>query len=175
MNDDYARGEARRMAGYKAAFESPAYKRWVASLTPAQRETAESRGLLRPHEEAKGSRLGIDELPPCLEPQVDGGFDGGEGEAEASRLCLDLLTEEQKDMLSAFLQQGGNPRLRWACLRYLLGYGTCLSHAKALGMRKQAFHYHVRQMERQLGLPPMANQRSESVRDSYRLSNRRRG
>ncbi len=173
MNDDYARGEARRMAEYKAAFESPAYKRWVASLTPAQREAAESRGLLRPHEEAMGSRLGIDELPPCLEPQVDGGFDGGEG--KASRLCLDSLTEEQKDMLSAFLQQGRNPRLRWACLRYLLGYGTCLSHARALGMRKQAFHYHVRQMEKQLGLPPMANQRRESVRDSYRRFNRRRG
>lgn len=175
MNDDYARGEARRMAGYKAAFESPEYKRWVASLTPAQRETAEGRRLLCPHEDAEGGRLGIDELPPSLEPQVAGEFDGGEGEAESPRLGLDTLTDEQKDMLSAFLQQGGNPRLRWACLRYLLGYGTCLSHAKALGMRKQAFHYHVRQMERQLGLPPMANQRSESVRDSYRLSNRRRG
>ncbi len=77
-------------------------------------------------------------------------------------------------MLYAFLESCANPALRWGCLRYLLGQGTCESNARELHMSKQAFHYHVRKLEKQLGLPPQNNQRSEEVRQIYRRTNHRK-
>ena len=89
---------------------------------------------------------------------------------------LTTLGMQDVQELQAFLTQDGNPKLRAACLNYLLDQGstTIEECAKKMGMSKQAFHYHVRQIEKQLGLPPMGNQRKQSSREAYRLSNRRR-
>ena len=189
MNDDsYARDEQKRKAQYQTAYESDEVKSWIASLPPETREKAESMGLLTPQTEWGINGHSIDQLLPCYEPCKDDSYDDKlmarplqkrKGYADlissdgwASALCG--LDADKESMLAAFLQQDGNPRLRWACICYLLGQGTCESLAQKLGMTKQAFHHHVRKMEKQLGLPPMANQRSEKVRDLYRKNNKRR-
>lgn len=179
-NDDYAAREATRKKAYRAAYDSPEYHAWVASLTPAQRASAESLGLLAPHFDAFSvGGSSADNLPPSLEPaKEDADFDADVIAAPFRQDGLEAiysqLDEEHKQLIEAFLQQDGNPQLRWACLRYVFGEGTCESHAKALGMSKQAFHYHVRKIGDQLGVSVLGNQRGAKARDSYRNLNRRR-
>ena len=187
-NDSYARDEQKRKEQYMTAYESEAAKNWIASLPPETREKAESLGLLTPQTEWGINGHSIDHLLPCYEPRREDVYDDGLIARPLQKLkthadlvssdgwaaAFDKLDEDEESVLSAFLQQDGNPRLRWACICYLLGQGTCESLAQKLGMTKQAFHHHVRKMEKQLGLPPMANQRSEKVRDLYRRNNKRR-
>lgn len=174
--DEYARKEARRNQAYREAYQSDSAKAWIASLPPAQRAHAERLGLLSARLESGGSGPSLENLPASLAPRQEALIDEGRealpfrkeawGEMEDGRSCK---------LLMAFLQQSGNPRLCWACLRYLFGHGTCESHAKALGVSKQNFHYHVRKIERTFGLSSMGNQRSGRSRPSYRTMNRRQG
>lgn len=179
QQDDYARKEARRDHAYKAAYQSDSAKAWIASLTPAQRAHAESLGLLSARLESGGSGPSLENLPaslePRLEPLIDEGREALPFRKEEWGRIYDGLDGRRNKLLMAFLQQSGNPRLCWACLRYLFGHGTCESHAKALGMSKQNFHYHVRRIERTFGLSSMGNQRSGRSRTSYRAMNRRQG
>lgn len=187
-NDSYALGSQKRRKLYEAAYETDAAKDWIAALPPKAREKAESLGLLTPQTEWGLNGHSLDRFLPCHEPCREDVYDDGliarplrKLKTHAERIssdgwaaAFDKLDADEESVLSAFLQQDGNPRLRWACICYLLGQGTCESLAQKLGMSKQAFHHHVRKMEKQLGLPPMANQRSEKVRDIYRKNNKRR-
>lgn len=184
--DDYAKRESSRNQQYRKSFLSPAAQKWMASLSPAQREHAEKLGLLEPRMEGMSNGLSVEKLPAALEPRVEDVYDDGlvaRPFRRSSRSSIpdvgwdDLLCstdDGSSSRLHAFLCQGGNPRLRWACVCYLLGKGSCESFARKLGVSKQAFHYHVRKLEKQLGLPPLANQRSEVAREHYRESNKRR-
>lgn len=185
--DEYARNEQKRRRAYLDAYASAETRRWIESLSPSDRERAEKLGLLAPRTDWSQGGQSLEQLSPALEPRQEGGFSGGpvarplrkrldtrfafDGWAEA----FSRLGDDEESMLMAYLAQDGNPRLRWACVCYLLGLGTCEHFARQLGMSKQAFHYHVRKMEKQLGMPPMANQKSERVRALYRVCNKRRG
>lgn len=154
------------------------------SLSPAQRERAESLGLLHASHESDVNSHSIETISANMQPREEiPAFDDhliaaplrNKPDARMAEL-LNTLGMQDAEELEAFINSDGNPRLRCACLNYLLSQGstTCEDLAKQLGISKQAFHYHVRQIEKQLGLPPMGNQRSVSAREAYRLGNRRR-
>lgn len=181
--DSYARAEAARRKTYEAAFDSDEAKAWRESLSAADREHAESRGLLRPMPEHDAGSRSLDVLHDKMQPQETRHYDDHLIAAPLRRRLtrerievLATLGMQDLEELQAFLQQDGNPRLRGACLSYLLNRGnaTIEDFAKQLNMSKQAFHYHVRRIEKQLGLPPMGNQRKQKSRAVYRMSNRRR-
>lgn len=178
-HDDYARKKASRLRAYRAAYQSDEAQAWIASLPPGKREQAEQRGLLRPLEDRDCYDRCIEELPAHLEPRQDAGIDGGEPALLFRRAAsayewdtgwAELLQQTENKaarLFQAFLAQDGNPRLRWACIRYLTGEGTCKSHARGLGISRQAFHYHVRKLSKQLGLPPMGNQKGRPSHHSH--------
>ncbi len=184
--DTYAKREHLRNRNYRAAFASPEARAWAAALTPAQRERAEALGLLKPCIDPAPGDNSIDTLPCALEPRAEDKRSANEiplplhkrlMAAKAHPAWRNLLGDDESHhgtMLQAFVMSSGQPKLCWACLCYLAGSGTCESHAQSLGMSKQAFHYHVRTLEKQLGLPPQGNQRSEAARQSYRLANRKK-
>lgn len=135
--------------------------------------------MLRPLEDRDCYERGIEELPAHLEPRQDAGIGGAEpalpfrraSPAYAGDTGWAELLQQTEDkaarLFQAFLAQGGTPRLRWACIRYLTGEGTCESHARGLGISRQAFHYHVRKLSKQLGLPPMGNQKGRYSHHSH--------
>jgi len=172
--DQYARNEGSRNKAYRAAFRTPKFKAWVNSLTPEQRMRAERMGLLSPLLEGEGARVGADDLPPAYTPRDDGGFADFEEKKAGLPEFIEGLDEARRRLLESFLKRKGKPGLQWACLYYLCGNGTCEQHARILGMSKQAFHYHVRSMQRMLGLPPLGNQKSARAREQYRWANSRR-
>lgn len=172
-HDDYASRESARNRGYRSAYESAEAKKWLESLSPESRARAQQMGLLEPRLDWAASGHSADQLVGDNEPRVDGGFDMGPlsvvEKKRHKQSGSDAPTEHNRKLLRAFLQRNGNPRLTWAALRYLQGNGTLGSHARTLGMSKQDFHYHVRQLELLFGLPPLANQRSEKSRQANRL------
>lgn len=172
-HDDYASRESSRNRGYRSAYESVEAKKWLESLSPESRARAQELGLLEPRLDWAASGHSIDQLVGDNEPRVDGNFDLGPlsvvERRRQKRSGADVSTEHNRKLLQAFLQRNGNPRLTWAALRYLQGHGTLDSHARTLGMSKQDFHYHVRQMESLFGLPPLSNQRSKKSRQANRL------
>ena len=193
---DYRQLQGRHRREYREAYASPEAQAWMAAMSPAQRAEAQRLGLLEPLEDSDGSAScpsfdtspdGVREHEPAVEDQP---FDNGvkspaERREEPGQLMppdgwmaafRDLrdgkgCTEE----VQAFLEQDGNPRLRKACILFLLGDDTCENLALALNMSKQAFHYHVRKIQKQLGLPPMGNQRTQAARVAYSQANRRMG
>lgn len=187
-HDSFAHDESRRRARYESAYASPEAIAWMNSLSPAQRERAESLGLLHASHESDVNSHSIETISANMQPREEiPAFDDhliaaplrNKPDARMRmRMAelLDTLGMQDAEELEAFINSDGNPRLRCACLNYLLSQGstTCEDLAKQLGISKQAFHYHVRQIEKQLGLPPMGNQRGSKARESYRLSNRRR-
>ncbi len=185
-SDTYASREHLRNRTYRAAFASPEARAWIAALTPSQRERAESLGLLTPYIDPMPGDNSLDTLPCALEPRDEDKRTANEiplplrqrlAAACAHPAWRNLLGDDEAHhgtMLQAFVMSSPQPKLCWACLCYLAGSGTCESHAHSLGMSKQAFHYHVRALEKQLGLPPQGNQRSEAARQSYRSANRKK-
>lgn len=171
---DYTEKERKHKKSYTEAFESPKYRQWVASLSSEQREEAEKKGLLKPYEDTESGFRSIENLPPQLEPHTDEEICNGENYTEEPIFNTNDLTEGQQLLLTYFLNQGKSPPLRYACFYYLQGHGTCEGWAKKLNMSRQAFHYHVRNMGKQLGLRPTSSQRSEKVRNVYRMSNKSR-
>lgn len=161
---------------YMKAYASPQAKEWVSKLTPEQREEAEAKGLLKPLLDSKVSSLSIEALSPKAHPEEDFFLplepgDPGYGEIRWSETAL---SHNQRRLLHDFFCTFANAKVAWACMRYLLGSGTCESHARALGMSKQLFHYYLREVQKRLNIPPMGNQRSEKVRRKYIASNFRR-
>lgn len=173
-HDDYASRESSRNRGYRSAYESAEAKKWLESLSPESRARAQELGLLEPRLDWAASGHSIDQLVGDNEPRIDGCFDMGPlsvvEKKRQKRSGADVSTEHNRKLIQAFLQRNGNPRLTWAAIRYLQGNGSLESHARAIGMSKQDFHYHVRQLERLFGLPPMSNQRSEKSRNTNRLA-----
>lgn len=176
----YAESARRKNAAYRKA-----YADWVAGLTAAERDRLRAKGLLEPVSDLDGSASNApvvergeekerayaqlvdssSEVAFVLPEDAEGSADDG-GNAEADSLRLRALRD--------FLCARGNPERDWAALRYLLGFGSCGEHARALGMTKQAFDYHVRTLQEALGLPPLGNQRSRAARKKYALANRRK-
>ena len=185
--DTYAKREHLRNRNYRAAFASPEARAWAAALTPAQRERAEALGLLKPCIDPAPGDNSIDTLPCALEPRAEDKRSANEiplpirqrmNATTAHPVWRRLFGDDETrygEMLYAYLQSSGHPALRWACLCYLMGQGTCATHAQEMHMSRQAFHYHVRTLEKQLGLPPQGNQRSDNARKSYRAANRKKG
>ena len=185
-NDSYAILERQRRIRYQAAYESAEAKAWRESLSPADRERAEALGLLKALPDTDVGSRSIETIPLNMQPQEE--LEHSDDKLVAAPLksriqiseqqaeILATLGMENMEELTAFICQDGNPKLRAACLSYLLGKGSATIEelAKKLNMSKQAFHYHVRQVEKQLGLPPMGNQRKQSSREAYRIGNRRR-
>ena len=176
--DDYAIREVERNRAYREAYESPEAKKWLESLSPETRLHAQELGLLEPRLDWAVNGHSIDQLVGENEPREEGDFNQGPlsvvERRRMKRSGSNSSTDRNRKLLRAFLQRNGNPRLTWAAIRYLQGNGSLESHARAIGMSKQDFHYHVRQVEKQLGLPPMGNQRKQSSREAYRIGNRRR-
>lgn len=193
--DSYAHREGERRRAYAAAFRSDEARVWAASLTPTQRAEAERLGLLEPafgsaasatactgSSASPSEAVSLENIPRAITPHTEFRLPDdpiaqpfrkaptpAESLAEYGLAGL-MAADEFRD----FLEQDGRPRLRWACLRYLLGEATCEELARGLGMTKQAFHYHVRKLQQQLGLPPMAMQKQEKARRSYALHQKRR-
>lgn len=173
--DSYASGESSRRAQYAAAFASPEAKAWEASLSPADRARAASLGLLSPCFDPAPGGCDIDSLPRALEPRLETGIPGEPDPPARPDLCdVDELSPHHRRLLEAFFQQWGSPELLWACFRFVMGRGSCIEHARALGLSKQAFYYHAKRLASVLGLPALGNRASERARESYRLRNRRK-
>ena len=172
--DEYAHREGKRNEAYREAYRSADFKAWVKSLTPEQRLHAEKLGLLAPRIDGASVQPGVEDLSPSQTPKTDGGFGGLiDGKTRLQDLYASL-DEYHRRMLHSFICRKGRPGLQWSCLSYLCGNGTCAKHARQLGMSKQTFHYHVRSVQKLLGLPPLGNQKSEAAREKYRLMNSRR-
>ena len=190
---DYALHESQRRQRYREAYQSPEALAWIASMSPAQRAEAQRLGLLEPLEDAGGSAApdfdNRDDSVGKHEPAAeDVPFDNAvksaaerRGEVES---CVPAdgwfaafrALKEGKgctEEVQAFLMQGGNPKLRWACVCFLLGDDTCENLAKSVSMTKQAFHYHVRQLQKQIGIDMFTGQKSENARKSYKRLNSR--
>ncbi len=184
-NDEYASREAKRRRAYQAAYQSEEAKAWVNSLSPTQRAEAGRLGLLDPCLDGSASgAASVENLPPSMEPFTeDAEFDKDvvavpfrkpeQPEDNGWGALLTALTSTHRKMLLAFLHEEGDPRLRWACLCYLLSEGTCEDIAHQVGMTKQAFHYHVRKIQKRFDLPPMGNQKGEQARIAYSVFNNR--
>lgn len=176
--DAYAAREKKRLGDYRAAFKGTEFEKWVSSLSPADLERARKLGLLQPYIAHDGSTSdeADEEACSCAEATVDFylPLEPGDSGYKESEVKDRMKSRSQFRLLRDFLCSYSKPKLAWACLRYLLGFGSCEEHGRALGMTRQAFHYHVQQMQKRLGLPPMGNQRSEKVRRQYALMNRRR-
>ena len=188
--DRYSAGFGKRCRKYRAAYASPEARAWIAGLSPAEREKAQRLGLLEPLVDDGGSASGpafdtprrdvveaIDSVMAQPFCNLDGNSESPSAIPAEGWIAVfrdmkpgDAFPEEAR----AFLEQGGNPRLRWACVCFLLGRDSCAKLARSVGMSKQAFHYHVRQLQKQLGLPPMGKQKCGKARRSYRLANRRK-
>lgn len=181
--DDYASSEAKRRRAYQAAYQSEEAKAWRDSLTPTQRAEAERLCLLEPYFEGSASgAVSVENLPPSKEPSTeDMEFDRDvvavpfrkpqQPEDNGWGALLTALTSTHHEMLLAFLHEDDDPRLRWACLCYLLGESTCEDISLQMGMSKQAFHYHVRKIQKRFNLPPMGNQKGEQARIAYSVFN----
>ena len=172
--DDYSKREASRNEAYRKAYSSAEFKAWEKSLTPEQRLHAEKLGLLAPRIDGACVQTGVEDLSPALTPKTDGGFTRiTDGKSSLTERC-EGLDEHRLRLLYAFLCRSGRPKLQWACLSYLCGNGTCEQHGRMFAMSKQAFHYHVRTLQKLLGLPPLGNQKGEAAREKYRMMNCRR-
>lgn len=166
--DPYAQGEAQRRRAYRDAYNSPEVKKWIASLTPEQRKHAEEAGLLEPKLDAALGHS-IENLPLKLRPATEDTTD------DAKSLDAELLEDPRfVTAFKAYMTGVRKPKLRLACLSYLLGNGTCEQYATLLRMSKQAFHYHVKQAQELLGLPKLARQKSDAACAAYRNANQRK-
>lgn len=185
---DYRQLQGRHRREYREAYASPEAQAWMAALSPAQRAEAQRLGLLEPLEDCGGSAApdfdsgdaSVNAHEPAAE---DIPFDNGvkspaERREEPGQLMppdgwiaafRDLREGKGcSEEVRAFLMQGGNPKLRWACICYLLGDDTCENLAKSVSMTKQAFHYHVRQLQKQIGIDMFTGQKSGNARKAYR-------
>ena len=175
--DEYALREKARSDAYRRAFMSPEVQRWIAGLSPAERERARAAGLLDPYFDAVGGRDSLDDMTPAQEPSCE--FVDQETQTEKETAQQEFQTfcrlPDSSRVIIAALRELGDPELNWACLRYLLGSGSCASHADALGMSRQDFHYHVGLLQGKLGLARTRLGKSERARRVYSTQNRRRG
>lgn len=177
--DNYSALEYRRLQRYRDAFDCDEARNWMLALSPSQREWAEKHGLLIPHLDTECNHLSLDCLPNHLyfchvTEDLAESIMCAEEEAPDDECNESHLHDLRLDLLRSFLMIGGNPRLNWMCLSYLADRGGVLeSYAKQLGMSKQAFHYHVRKLEKLLGVHS-CRQRSENVRNVYRTTNKRK-
>ncbi len=175
--DTYASRESSRNRAYRAAFASPEARAWAAALTPAERARAQALGLLTPYIDPTPGDNSIETLPCALEPRVENRHFANERPIlyRQPTDSYDELNSHHQRLLQAFLQQDDNPALLWACLRFIMGRGTCTEHAKSLGLSKQTFHYHAQRLASLLGLPALGYRASDRAREAYRLLNSRRG
>lgn len=164
--DIYSSQFGARCRKYRAAYDSPEAKAWIASLTPAQREHAERLGLLQPFIGDGGSSPGpsfddmsnsvltatTDHIQDDDTPLIEEGSAAALGEDGWIAMFRDLRNGNGCERARAFIMRGGNPRLRWACVCYMLGEAPLDTLAKTVSMSKQAFHYHVRQLQLELGI-----------------------
>ena len=172
--DSYAAREHARNRAYKEAYQSEEFIRWVASLTPEQRENAERLGLLTYQLDKESSGRSVEDLPPTLAPRTEDAPVEEIANASDTLEAESELAAAQCRMLRSFLMRNNNPELQWACMCYLAGNGTCEAHAERLGISKQDFHYHAANAQQLLGITRRAGQRSARARQSYRMMNRRR-
>ncbi len=180
-SDEYASRSAARRRAYEAAYRSPAARAWIASLTPDQRRRAEALGLLTPMLDPQAAEISADDLPlaatPTCEPVIHDPAEEARaallkrlGHATGNRSALSELTPRQQHILSAYTARSGpRSRMRHRCVCFLLGLGTGEEHARALGMSRQLFDYHVLQLQAELRLPALGHSRSDGRTDSDEL------
>ncbi len=169
--DDYASRSGNRRRAYVAAYRSPEARAWIASLTPEQRRRAEELGLLTPMLDPQPADISTDDLPTSATPTCEPIINDPAEEAHAallrrlghiSEVTLQELTLHQRHMLSAYAsRKGSRSAVQQRCLCFLLGLGTGEKHARALGMSRQLFDYHVLQMQAELRLPALGFSRSD--------------
>ncbi len=148
--DAYALGARKRQQAYEAAYNSPEARAWIASMTPDQRKRAEELGLLQPMPDAAPADTRLDTLPQRLLPIVEHA-----PELEAAHLVDALSDTHRRILASYFSRPCPHPKLRQHCLCFLLGIGSGVEHAKALGMSRQRFDYHALKMRDELELPSL--------------------
>lgn len=142
-------------ARYESAYASDEFRKWVASMSPQERERARAAGLLSPQydkQERWRERTDIDALPARLAPRED---------------ARDL----EEIAVEAFERDFPNKEIYERVRRYLDGEGTLEALASELGMSKQRLAYHVRRYQKELGLPPAPFQKSEAAREKFRTLN----
>lgn len=179
-HDDYDARTQRRNKDYRIE-----YARWFASLPPDKKEELRRKGLHEPLQDGSS-----ESAPAERDPEREMAYanhiaslrtydfelpleEGDEGYAPEDAADHEMSPVHRRALYD-FLCAWGNPERTWAVLRYLLGFGTCEEHARALGLTKQAFSYHVRTTQKALHLPPLGNQKSLSARKKYVLANRRK-
>ncbi len=172
-SDEYASRSAARRRAYEAAYRSPEARAWIAALTPDQRRRAEALGLLTPMLDPQAAEISADDLPlaatPTCEPVINDPAEEARaallkrlGHASDTRPSLSELTPRQQHTLSAyFARRGSRSPVQKRCLCFLLGLGTGETHARALGMSRQLFDYHVLQLQAELRLPALGHSRSD--------------
>lgn len=145
-------------ARYESAYASDEFRKWVASMSPQERERARAAGLLSPQydkQERWRERTDIDALPRRLAPRVEA--------PELEEIAVEAFESIFPDL-----------RVYELVKRYLDGEGTLEALGGELGMTKQRFAYHVRRYQKELGLPPERFQMSEAARRKF-CALRRRG
>ena len=154
--DSYAAREHARNRAYKEAYQSEEFIRWVASLTPEQRENAERLGLLTYQLDKESSGRSVEDLPPSLAPRTEDAPVEEIANASDTLEAESELAAAQCRMLRSFLMRNNNPEM-----------------FAALGP-DAGFHYHAANAQQVLGITRRAGQRSARARQSYRMMNRRR-
>ncbi len=169
--DNYASNAPARNRAYRAAYESEAAKKWLASLTPDQRQRAEKLGLLAPYFDTLPCDQCLDNVPeedtPLYEHEMN---DPAEEERATLLLKLghaptpakpSLISPEQQRLIAAYM--AAKPKMRDVLthgLAFLFGIGSGEEHARALGISRQRFNYHVIQLRTDLNLDALGLSRT---------------
>ncbi len=168
--DNYASNAPARNRAYREAYESEEAKKWLASLTPDQRQRAEKLGLLTPYFDTLPSDQCLDNVPeedtPLYEHEA-----ADPAEEERATLLQKLghapapktsfITPEQQHLIAAYM--AAKPKMRDVLthgLAFLFGIGSGEEHAQALGISRQKFNYHVIQLRKDLNLDALGLSRT---------------
>jgi len=195
-DNDYASRQAEKDRAYAGCYDTPEAIKWIAALPPAERQSLEVQGLLKPMTDRAGSTTREEDAAEMGEASVEAPqisacdsldavladyphleavieerarkMNGGSCGGETLRKLALLFIDQKRRALNA------------DCLAFVAGLsfrmgesGTSL--AKKHGISRQAFHKRCSELMKQLGLPPSRAMKSKNARESYLVSNRRWG
>jgi hypothetical protein len=173
MIDDYTNRQADHERDYVASFDGPEYLRWVDSLSAAERQHAESFGLLKPMIDRSGStsrdedaaKLSTASEMPDFAATID-----GEPSAPEPLMCA------AGDILASFcarMRGCSQPALVFDAVCYATGVlavegQSATELAAKHGVTKQAFSKIAVDWCTKFGLPPARSMKSKRARLAYR-------
>jgi hypothetical protein len=174
-DNDYAARQAEKDRDYLEAYNTPEARKWIASLSPEERQRLEAQELLRPMLDRSGSTLrdedASDSKLAAEEPDIATVID-----RESPAPTSEPLTCAAGDVLASFcarMRSCAKPALVFDAVCYATGVlaiegQSATELAAKHGVTKQAFSKIAVEWCTKFGLHPARSMKSKRARSAYR-------